>query len=85
MNTAIFYSTYSPVAVNNRGLISLVFVLEASLLRHQGPEGIHIDGRAPVLLHGLVVVPHAHLTKVTWMAGKQKVQCCEIYGKAADY
>merc|ERR1711976_587793 len=57
----------SPVAVNDGGLVGPVLVGGAGLLRHQGPQGVHVGGGAVVLLHGLVVVTHAYFTKVTRM------------------
>lgn len=54
-------------AVNDRDGIALlgISVLFAELIRHEGPDLVHVDGGAVVLLHCLVEVTHTNLTEVT--------------------
>jgi len=44
--------------------VGLGLVLCACLLRHKRPELVEVERGAPVLLHRLVEVAHAHLAKV---------------------
>merc|ERR1712117_414271 len=58
-----------PGDVDDGGLLGVLLVLLARLLRDERPEAVEVDGRAVLRRHvGVhVEVPHANLSEVTWV------------------
>lgn len=66
---ATFGNTYSAHSIDDgSGSIGLLAVVDPGLLAHQCPQLVQVDGRAVGGIPLQVVMSHAHLTKVSWMA-----------------
>ncbi len=65
-------------AVDDGRHVLLLLVLLSRLLGHQRPQLVQVDRWAPVLVPRQVVVTHADLSEVTWMAGKRMRSKCDF-------
>lgn len=65
--------THSSDGVDDWGrTLGFLAVVQSSLLRHQSPQFVQVDGGTVGCILLQVIVPHAHFTKVPRVAEKHK-------------